>query len=392
MPASPLSPLLQVDLEYYEGHQALLAKGAYKSLGTHAKVRAFQKKNAISLPDFLNYFLIHRAESPDYVSYAARLQQLDTASSWLRGMLDTSSTINWLRGSRGLQEQVGEAVSLCVASSMFGLTAADWDSIPEQRGRSAHPTFDFERTMVGITAQDAVIQIEAKGSFVRDNTVEQNAVQKHASNIATKKTKITSKGVTYKHPATAKYGMIAAIDQSHSAKCWILDPPSDDVQGNPRDLKIAARLEYVALVVSLLAPHAKLPAALRERASLWREGISTEEVGPLEGFPYTSDNYVETFLARKKIWLRDHDVVGRLYLGEEKRISFVGMRADLIRAAIKQDPEAILAAHYEPAIEEFRLAGEPMRLDGKSSSSYQQVAMTLYTASSGVVLGLPSKK
>ncbi|QXH72903.1 hypothetical protein KSS92_26905 [Pseudomonas atacamensis] len=388
MSVLPPFPLLKVDLDYYKGHKAKLSKGAYKSLGTHAKVRAFQKHNTIPLPDFLNYFLIHRADSVDYVSYVARLKELDTATTWLKGMVGTSGTINWRPGSKGLQEWVGEAVTLSVASSMFGLIAADWDTLPIQRGPKAHPTFDFERTMVGVTAQNALIQIESKGSFVTDNTIEQKAVKTHADNIEAKKTKIASKGTAYKHPATAKYGMIAAVDRTNPAKCWILDPPPDKLQGDPGDLKVAIRLEYVASIVSLLAPFAKLPIALRERAALWREGASDKRQS-LDGFPYTSENYVDAFLARKKVWLPERDVVGRLYQGEEGRIFFLGMQGDLIRAAIKQDPEAITSARFEPNIEQMEVVDMPMRVDGKRSRLYRSVIMNLYTSSSGTVIGLP---
>ncbi|AIL63096.1 hypothetical protein [Pseudomonas alkylphenolica] len=232
MPVPSLSQSLMVNLDYYDGHQSLLAKGAYETLGTASKVESFQKQGKIPLSDFLNYFLIHRSVSPDYASYIERLNYLDTASTWLNGVLDLNGSINWRPGSKGLQENVGEAVSLSVASSLFGLTAADWETIPEQKGTRAHPTFDFERTLVGITAQNAVVQIEAKGSFVRDNTVDQSAVKAHARNISKKKSKITNIGAAYKHPATAMYGMIVSIDPTNEAKCADSTPSGHPVRSH----------------------------------------------------------------------------------------------------------------------------------------------------------------
>ena len=59
------------------------------------------------------------------------------------------------------------------------------------------------------------------------------------------------------------------MDGKNTTKCWLLDPPSDDIEGDPDAIKTTVRLEYVADIISLLAPFAKLPKALRERASQW---------------------------------------------------------------------------------------------------------------------------
>ncbi|WP_157687051.1 hypothetical protein [Pseudomonas alkylphenolica] len=138
----------------------------------------------------------------------------------------------------------------------------------------------------------------------------------------------------------------------------------------------------------MLAPNAKLPRALRDRAALWREGAVSKEIESLEGHPYTGENYVDAYLAKSKIWMAERDVVGQLYLGESGRVFFLGLRGDLVRAAIKQDPEAIVKARYKSSVEQAHVSGEPMRLDRWKKSSHLNVAMTLYTASSGVVIGL----
>lgn len=385
------SQLLKINLDYYDGHKSLLATGAYKALGTAKKVKDFQKHGSIPLSDFLNYFLIRRHENPGYATYLDRLNHIDKASMWLEDVLDISSTINWRPGSKREQEGVGEAVSLSVANALFGLTAADWTTIPEQKGRNAHPTFDFEQTLVGITPQNSIVQIEAKGSFVLNNTLSSPAVKSHARNIAKKKTDIASKGAAYKHPAMAMYGMIAAIDPMNEAKCWLLDPPVDLLEGNPRDIKVATRLEYVASIVSMLAPNAKLPRALQERAKLWREGAVSKQVESLEGHPFTGDNYVEAYLAKSKIIMKEQDIVGQIYEAESGRIFFLGLRGDLVRAAIKQDPEAIINARFLPSEEQAELVAKPMLLSRWKKGSPREVSIRLYTASSGVVIGLPSE-
>lgn len=382
-------PVLSVVLDYYPGHKELLSKGAYQILGTTAKVNAFQKHNTITEPDFLNYFLVHRAQNPKYSTYLKRLEYLDTAAGWLEDVLSTDGTINCQLGSEGLQEKVGEAVSLSVAGELFGLTAADWTKIPEQKGTGAHATFDFERTIIGITAKDAVIQIESKGSFVPDNSIGQAAVRTHASNIKAKKKNIKDAGENYKHPATALYGMIVSIDPLHDAKCWLLDPPPVVFEGNPRDNKVAIRLDYIASLTEMLAPKAKLPSALREAAQSWRNGSG--RTSNLEGHPFTVSNYIEAFLAKGKIWLDEHDVVGQLYMGESETPFFLGLKGELIRVAIEQDPDKISDLSFEPHAGYQKITAEPMQIASWKKGEECQVELKLFTSSGGVVIGLPSE-
>ena len=53
---------LKVDLAYYNAKEKrLLSAGIYKSVDVEKKVTNFQSHGEISLAEFLNYFLIHRA-------------------------------------------------------------------------------------------------------------------------------------------------------------------------------------------------------------------------------------------------------------------------------------------------------------------------------------------
>lgn len=215
---------IDVDLQYYPGHEALLKKGAYKRVGTAARVAAFSGR--IFLADFLNYALISRSDSVIFDSYAARNRRIRTAGAWFKHILPTTSTVNWRPGSDREQERVGEALSLAVISSLFGLTAADWEVIPITQVKS----FDFQRTFTGISARNEVLQVEAKGSFVSSNLsptpVDTQKIVRHARNIEKKKLSISTQGAKYPFPATVRYGFIASIDPSSTAKCYLLDPPA----------------------------------------------------------------------------------------------------------------------------------------------------------------------
>jgi hypothetical protein len=387
---NPTTSSLSVLLDYYSGQKELLSEGAYQTLETTGRVAAYQKHSTISEPDFLNYLLIHRDNIGAFATYRDRLERVATARTWLDEVITLNGTVNVVPGFDDLQERVGEAVSLSVASQLFGLTQADWMRIPEQKGAGARKTFDFEKALVGITESNAVIQIEAKGTFVNDNRIGQPNVYSHANNIREKKLNIKAAGDDYQHPATAFYGMIVSVDHVNPAKCWLLDPPPLPFEGNPRNVKIATRLEYIAALSEMLAPQAKLPIALRESANNWRVGKGNKNV--LAGFPYTTANYVEHFLAKNKLWLAEQDVVGEVFVGETGNAFFLGIDGELIREAIRQDGDRIVNLRYSPTVEIVTVFEEPRNIQSWTKGERQQFRLQLFKSSSGVVIGLPQEK
>lgn len=381
---------LKVRLDYYTKHEDLLNQGIYKTFGTAAKVKGFQKSGEIDLPDFLNYLFIHRYENPKYETYAKRVIEIYKAALLLEDVIEIGESLNYRSGSDGLQQRIGEAVGLSVAGKLFGLTAADWDVIPVER----YKAFDFERVMTGITTSNSVVQIEVKGTFVNDNTVYDDKVSAQASGIAKKKRSIAKAGSSYARPAAVRYGMITSIDPKNKARCFLLDPPGDVFDGEPRNHKIANRLDYVAQLVSLLAPRATLPEALVMRANRWRAGNplpSSEYLESLAGYHFTADNYVEDFLARGKVFVKTLDVVGQLFKGPSGRTFFLGLKGDVVRTAIRQNPEVIAQQSFQPASLRTAIRGQARLIGSDSKDDSRQYRMTLHTASSGVVIGLSVK-
>jgi len=380
--------MLDIDLDNYDAiHEALLKKGVYQTLNTAARVKKFKATGKIPRNDFLNYFLIHRFESAHYATYHQRMKHIDEAVIWTKYVLDTTSTIKSLPGCSGLQERVGEAVSLSVASSMFNLTTADWTVIPIQGGRKAQKTFDFERIMVGIGLANEIIQVEAKGSFVSDNSQKPKKILNHAASIQKKKTKIANSGTAYKHPAAARYGVIAAVDGTRTAKCWLLDPPPEPFEGEPSNGKIASRLEYVASTIELIAPNAKLPTVIRDCAKQWGDFRRSEPVDPI-GTPYTLHNYVERYLANKKIWIEKMDIVGQLYVGTLGDVFFIGLVGAVVRDAIKQDAATIAAARYETSVKRVTIEGSPVDITDGRKADRLTISLDLHIDSGGTVIGV----
>lgn len=388
MPVIMSTPLLSVVLEYYSGQKKLLSQGAYETLGTAERVTTYQKHSTIPTPDFLNYFMIGRDKIDAYSTYSKRLERIERVIGWLEEAVTLNGTVNYVPGCDDLQESIGEAVSLSVAGQLFGLIEADWARIPEQKGPGACKTFDFEKTLVGITEDNAVIQVEAKGTFVEDNTIGQHNVYTHANNIKEKKKNIKFAGVSYQHPATALYGMIVSVDPINPTKCWLLDPPPVPFEGELRNIKIATRLEYIAALTEMLAPRAKLPVALRESATNWKEGKGSSNT--LDGHPYTASNYVEHFLAKNKLWLANQEVVGELYVGETGKPFFFGVDSELVRVAIRQDGDEIANLRFSPAMETVIVSEEPRHIQSWAKGEKRQMRLQLYRSSSGVVIGLPS--
>lgn len=379
--------MLDIDLEYYDqNHKIKLNQGAYKTLNTAGRVGNFQKSGKICKGDFFNYLLIHRSRNKIYKNYHQRISYIGMAAEWVNGVLDTTTTIKYLPGCEGLQEHVGEAVCLSVAGVMFELTAADWETIPIQGGKKGHKTFDFERVMTGFTNANEIVQVEAKCSFVPDNTKKHQKVSNHSVSIANKKSNIFTNAANYKHPATARYGMIAAIDATRKAKCWLLDPPADNFEGDIRKLKAANRLNYIADMVSLLAPQASLPDVIRARAEQWRDGERTEFPDPI-GAPYTVKTYVESFLAKGKVWLSKHDIVGKLYVTKGGKFFFIGILGKVIRDAINGKIELITDSRYDVFTERVAINTSPFDLGKQRKSEPLDVSLNLHIMSSGTVIG-----
>jgi len=103
-----ITPKLRANLDYYRNHEQLLKAGIYKTIGIPTKLTNHKTLNEIDTVDFLNYFLIHRAENTKYATYQDRLNHLNQSSTWLEYIIDLNGTIKNNSVSRGEQEHLGE--------------------------------------------------------------------------------------------------------------------------------------------------------------------------------------------------------------------------------------------------------------------------------------------
>lgn len=379
---------LTVHLDYYNAtHQGLLAKGAYALVNTASKVKAFQAHGKVPLQDFLAFYYIYRDKDPRFGTFAARMNSIDQAATHLDGAISLAGTLNTLLGSEDEQKRVGEAMSLAIANTLFGLTAADWARIPIS---NKFPTFDTQRTLTAITAANIVVQIEAKGTFLDGGPNDTKRIKAHADNIATKKAEIAAIGASYPHPAAVRYGMIIAAHPTKTLKCLLLDPPGDDVQGEPSNLKVAFRLDYAADILSLIAPSAHLVDALKNRAELWRKGTDPERFRPMRtarGTPFFSAGYVENALAQQKVWLPELDVVGHVFEGRSGHLFFLGIQGGVLRTVIDHVPADIVSMAWIAESREVTLMAAPVLLGRSGKGPSREFRMMLHKATSGLVIG-----
>jgi len=139
---------VEVSVEFYDSNEE-------KKLLNYPSAAVLKQAVAgglrIRTEEFLAYYLFHRKRpgKPGWRNYDEVSGQIHRALTDLSEWLDfngnsISTPTNIGRQDRGITEHIGEAVGLSVVNHLHGLTDADWDRIPEQGGRRAVPTFDYE--------------------------------------------------------------------------------------------------------------------------------------------------------------------------------------------------------------------------------------------------------
>jgi hypothetical protein len=268
---------IQVDVRFYNDEEARLLKSyPTKQEMAHLVSDGFQ----VPIEEFLTYYLFHRKRpgKAGWSSYPEIGRKCGNALALLDGFLDFNGTSISTPPDVGQQdikitENIGESIGLAVVNQIHGLTAADWDKIPEQRGRHASPTFDFQLASDGTniirTDGSNAIQVETKGSSVLDNTEICNATKAQYGKIKKKKIKISEieKDKKYPHPASIRYGTICAIGQSVSdpVTCLLVDPPSDGDASSAGVLRLLLRMQFIRDWITTISPRSPFAASLQTR-------------------------------------------------------------------------------------------------------------------------------
>jgi len=307
-----------------------------------------EEEFAVPVPEFLTYFLFHKIRSVPTLrsGYAAVREAITHSYGMLSDFVNLENGFLYLSDEalmlpEYVTEHIGESVALSVMNRIHGLTEADWVPIPRP---SVGKFLDYELASNGTQK----IQVEAKGSVVRDTALKSDSISHHRLSIEQKKGE-TEDGLG----SSLRYGAITAIPSGPQAlRCWLLDPAPEDDQREPRDLQIIARLHFLRWIIWLVSPRSHLATALANRV---RDAETLQQPYELSGIPlvnadgssleirYNIVRYrsVAAFFASRS---RVIDAsVGGIVIPVPKRdgFIFVGFREDLLELAAGQNFEEI---------------------------------------------------
>jgi len=260
---------IKVDVAFYDEieEQKLL-----KYPTANAIKKIVSKEIDIPIAEFLTYYLFHRKylHTPQYQDYYAIEKNIYQALAHLDGCITFSGpSIHTVEGAahqlNEVSEHIGESIGLSVISKIHGLIQTDWALIEPKRGRGAPPTFDFQIASDGTQ----LIQTETKGSSVENNTILTASIKKHKKDISDKKTtlnELVKKGLD-PYPANIRYGTITSVDplKQGNVRCWLVDPPPEDIRTNPKYFKLINRLNSLLNWILLISPHSQLTPVLATR-------------------------------------------------------------------------------------------------------------------------------
>lgn len=280
-----LQPSINVSVDYYDEVEKKLL-GKYLT----AKNMADLVESGISIPteEFLTYYLFYRQrlDKNGWRSYQDLGKRIGNAIADLEDWvafdgcsIRTASDVS--EQDKTISEHVGESIGLSVVSHLHGLSAADWERIPS----TVFKAFDFSISSDGTQ----IIQVEAKGSCVEDNSKKCSSVSQHKKSIHDKKIDISKRTIagTYKYPADIRYGTITAMDKKSVLKCWLVDPPSDSHDVSPYNYRLLQRMQFITDWVSFICPRAHFSSALQTRL----KSLETiRDPSELDGVPLVRGN------------------------------------------------------------------------------------------------------
>lgn len=317
-----------------------------------------QEGITVQLSEFLTYYMFHkkRPGKPGYRGYVELGAKIGHAAADLEDfvtMADGSlvNAPNSAPQDRAITERVGEAAALCVLGRIHDVHDADWDRVPEHRGRSGFPSFDFEYPFPTASDGTRIVQVEAKGTSVADASELSQNIRTHKGKIDKKKRDIKEreKAQTYPHPAELRYGVICALGTKGPLRCWLTDP-SADAAIDPRRYRLLSRLQFMFDWISFLSGRSQFAASFATRLRALNELNNPFELAeaPLlrgNGEPY--DLASTAFGSQPSLFahlcrVSDGPAVGTLVPVPEGRLFFLGIQRHLFEKAASQDFESIL--------------------------------------------------
>jgi hypothetical protein len=353
---------ISIDVAFYDETQ----REILLTYPTAAAIREIVE-HGIEIPtaEFLAYYLFHRKRlgSPEYRDYNAIGRKLNVAITSLDGCIEFNGhSINTASGVHRqlneISEHIGEAVGLSVVSRIHGLIEADWSPIPEEGGRGAARTFDYNLASDG----NQFVQVENKGSSVVDNRRLSSPIYTHKHNIEEKKATLRAPDFLIMHPHvhSIRYGTISAVDprRDGNVKCWLLDPPAEPIEDTPRRRRLLQRMSFLRDWISFISPRSQLASALSTRLA---DLESLQDPFELDGIPLRRGNnelfdyepfaiygygYHSVFMSNKSRVV-DGPAGGIVVKLSDNTLFLAGIQENLLKLATDQDFESVMAFKAE---------------------------------------------
>lgn len=340
---------VRVAVDYYDKAEAkAFSSGAYPH-----RVRDFaQTTIEIPIAEFLTYYQFedkeHQVTPPTLEELRDQvLQTWDGLKKWVsfeNGSILVRPAFHTL--PNGITKQLGDAVSMAVANRIHNLTEADWGYIPRAK----------KKTMDWWFASDGknLIEIEAKGSFVRDASM-LTELSHQRRKIREKKKEATEPD--YHRPPALRYGTILAIDSNPEgmAHCRLVDPEGTVSDFDPMTMRLLHRLRWARNLVGVISRRSDLTVALANRLaalermeSPWSMNEVPLERGsgePIDLEPSDPTNYSSFFAERSVV---NHEPIGgmvtRIY---DTHLLFIGIHEDWLTSLARQDFDRIISLKFE---------------------------------------------
>jgi len=344
------SDSIQVEVSFYDDAEK-------KKLLAYPTAEVMQalvsKTQEIPKAEFLTYYLFHRIKlgTDGYRDYSSVARNVHLWLSAIGECIDyDNGSVRTPHGATQqlteVSEHVGEAIGLAVMSRIHSLTEADWTPIPEQKGRNAKPSFDFQIASDGTQ----FVQVETKGSSVTDNRVLSAAVKAQKKRIDDKKTSLAALALKGEdpNPASLRYGTIAVVDarKDGNVRCLLTDPPPEQVNEAPARFRLLNRMRRLRDWIGFLSPRSALAAALATRVAdleALKDPFELDGVPLLRGTsepfdiePYGMGNWRHSTFMASKSRVTDGPAGGVVIQLSARELFFIGIREDLLMMAAKQ--------------------------------------------------------
>ena len=371
---------IEVDVRFYDDAEKRKLLG-YPTADAIEKLVA--KPLMSPKAEFFTYYLFHRIKLGlnGFRDYKTVAEKVNRSLSFIEDCIDCNN--GSIRTPEGVTQQltevsehVGEAIGLSVISCIHGLTEADWKPIPEERGRNARKSFDFQIASDG----SQFVQVETKGSSVEDNRVLSPAVKAHKRKIDEKKTKLKELALKGEdpNPASLRYGTITVVDarKDGNVRCLLTDPPPDQVDEDPKRFRLLNRMRRLRDWICFLSPRSAFTAALATRvADLEKlddpfelDGVpllrGTSE--PFDIEPYGGGNWRNSTFIASKSRATDGSAVGVVIQLPKLKLFFFGIRTDLLVITANQKFEEM--TDYKAQVESIEKTIECVFSAGRYSS------------------------